>query len=163
MTVKSERRKSVHYILTEFTAGSPVLASRYNDFLLFKHTDVECAFKLVRLFLSADMRQKHYGSSEHRAGVGILRSALFDHSRRGTVNSLEHSVFLTDICASRCADSALEFDCLVGDYVTVKVGKYKYFKVTASLRVDKLCRGDVYIPLVGDNIGVLISDFFAEI
>lgn len=79
------------------------------------------------------------------------------------MNSLKHSISLADICTSRSSYAALKLGSLVGNNITVKVRKNKNLKVFSSCRVDKLSGGDVNVPVICYDVGILLTDFLCGI
>ena len=153
----------LHDIVAEFAAGATVLAACDFELLVLVHADVERSLEQIGFFLLADVGEEHHARSEHRAGIGVLCSALANHSRSRAVDSLEHRVTLADVCAAGCADAALELSSLVGDYVAVEIRENEYLEVAAALLVDELRRGDVNVPLVGHDVGIFLADLLAEV
>lgn len=156
-----KRGEGVHDVLCELLAGCATLAAGDGELLFFKRADVERTLELVGSVLIADVGEEHYCCAKHRAGVGVDSSALVYHSRRRAVDGLEHSVLFTDVCASCRADAALELCGLIGNDITVKVGKKKNLEVAAALLVDELCRHNICVPLVSGDFGVEVCDLVA--
>ena len=74
--------KALDNVVNEGLAGSAGVSAGNYELLFLKHTDIKSSCKTVALCLIADVRKKHYGCAEHRAGVCIHASALCYHSGR---------------------------------------------------------------------------------
>ena len=79
------------------------------------------------------------------------------------MDSLKHGVALAYIGASGSADASLELGGLIGDYIAVEIRKNEHLEVAAAFLVNELCGGDVNIPLVSRDFGVILADFLAQI
>ena len=77
------------------------------------------------------------------------------------MDSLKHSILLTDIGASGSTNTALKLCRFVGDDITVEVGKKEHLEVASALFINKLCGHNVCIPLVGGDLGIEIGNLVA--
>ena len=77
------------------------------------------------------------------------------------MDSLKHSIFFADVGTACGAYAALELGSFIGNNITVKVRKNKYLEISAALLVNKLCSGDINVPVIGDDFGVLLANLLA--
>ena len=79
------------------------------------------------------------------------------------MNCFKHCVFFAYVGAAGSAYAALEFSCFIGNYVAVKIGQNKNFEIVTALFINKLRCGNVNIPFIGCDFGIILADFFAEL
>ena len=76
---------------------------------------------------------------------------------------LKHGIALADVSAAGSAYSALELGRLIGDYIAVKVRQNKDLEIPAALLVNQLCGGYVDVPVVGNDLRILLAYGLAEL
>jgi len=79
------------------------------------------------------------------------------------VDGLKHGIMLSYIGTSCGAHTSLQLRRLIGQDISVKVGQYHHLELFSSFFVYKFSCHDVYIPVIGLDLGIISGYIFTDI
>ena len=79
------------------------------------------------------------------------------------MNRFKHRIALPKVCASSCADAALEFSRFIGQDITVQIRENQNLELLSALFIHQFCGHDVDIPVIHLDARVFLRHVIAQL